>query len=1192
LEGTVDGVSFQEQRTLQEGQNTLTKTATDSLGNTSTASIIVTLDTIAPTITLTQPATPTNQDVILSYTASDNITPQAQITVTGNNSPYTQAGEYTVTLTATDQAGNSAQSNTVIFTIDREGPVIIITSPLNNTLLNTPIITLEGTVDGVSFQEQRTLQEGQNTVTKEAADSLGNTSSTSITVTLDTQAPTITLTQPTTPTNQNVTLSYATSDNISPPTAITVSGDNSPYTQAGEHTVTLTATDQAGNSAQSNRVIFTIDKTGPNIIITSPQDNTILNTPIITLEGTVDGTPFQEQRTLIEGQNTLTKTAADPLGNTSSASITVTLDTIAPIITLTQPTTPTNQNVTLSYTTSDNISPPALITVSGDNSPYTQEGDYSITLTATDQAGNIASSEPISFEVDKTPPLAVIVTDDGAYTSDPTQLHATWSTSSDAVSGIKEYQCAIGTSVGATDIRNWTSVGIDREMIYAGLSLLNGPTYYISVRVIDNANNISDTSSTNGIKYNASPVNVSIAPSSGSSAHGQEVLFTTTYQDADGYGNIDFCRLLINTSVSGVECFHGNYSRTTNKLYIYNDDATQWLGGYAPGSSNIIENSYCKVDCSKTTISRVDDTLAVTWAVTFKNTFTGAKNAYLYVKDIAGVGDDWTQKGTWEITNTAPRGASISPSSGSSQLNEEVLFTTTFKDNEGYETIQSAAFGIKNTDVTLCFHGYYNPTEGLLYLRSEDASSWIGGFAPGSANIIEHTIAKLDCSNTTVSGSGDSLIITWAATVKSASAGDKITWLYAWDGIDDTNGWDTVGTWTINDPPQNISVSPLDGTSLPNQEVLFTTTLKDLNGYDDIKEARFLVDTVRSPVNNFYGYYEKSTNKLFLLNDDNSQWLGGFAPGSPNVVENSYTKLNCANTTVTGFGDTLEVTWAAIFKDNFTGAKKTFMHVKDYAGASDDWTEMGTWTINTPPENISISPSSGSSAHGQEVIFTSVYRDQDGYEDIKQAFLKINNTSSSRNCFYGYYDKPTNKLYLLSDDSSTWYGGFAPGSPNIIENSYTKLDCSRITVSGSGDDLTITWSATFNDNFVGTKNLYLYVRDQLDRFAGWEARGTWVINNLPNITSISLSSPNNFHQGWPITIGATASDPDGNTIEYRYSKDSTTIQDWTTLSQITWNPLPSDFGERTIKVEVRDTYAIGNSKQQQIFIFQKPIISE
>lgn len=90
--------------------------------------------------------------------------------------------------------------------------------------------------------------------------------------------------------------------------------------------------------------------------------------------------------------------------------------------------------------------------------------------------------------------------------------------------------------------------------------------------------------------------------------------------------------------------------------------------------------------------------------------------------------------------------------------------------------------------------------------------------------------------------------------------------------------------------------------------------------------------------------------------------------------------------------------------------------------------------------------------------------------------------------FYAYYDQNTNKLYVRDNAGTTWLGGYAPGSSNVIENSYAKLNCAATTVQGSGNTMTVTWSVALKSTFTGTKNTYLYVRDDSNAYAGW----TWV----------------------------------------------------------------------------------------------------
>lgn len=181
-----------------------------------------------------------------------------------------------------------------------------------------------------------------------------------------------------------------------------------------------------------------------------------------------------------------------------------------------------------------------------------------------------------------------------------------------------------------------------------------GRRHLYRITAVDNAQpaNESDPSDTISVFINNAPFVGAIIPSQGSSRAKKAVNFTTTYTDADGWQDIQYVNLLINTSTSGSRCFYGYYNQNTNKLYIRNNANTAWLGGYTPGSNNVIGNSYVKLNCASTTVSGSGNTLTVNWNIVFKPTFVGAKkkNMYLYVKDDYGAYNDWTLKGTWAVT--------------------------------------------------------------------------------------------------------------------------------------------------------------------------------------------------------------------------------------------------------------------------------------------------------------------------------------------------------------------------------------------------------------------------------------------------------------------------------------------------------------------------------------------------------------
>ena len=149
-----------------------------------------------------------------------------------------------------------------------------------------------------------------------------------------------------------------------------------------------------------------------------------------------------------------------------------------------------------------NISTSTSITVS--DLSLVENTKYYALVRATDNAGNVSAIMiGDGITVDLSSPIGGIVNDgliaDIAYTSALNTLSGNWTTFSDQISGIGDYQYAIGTTLNGTDVKDWASNGIDTLFTYSGHELLNTQAYYLSVKAIDNVGNISDTISSNGV---------------------------------------------------------------------------------------------------------------------------------------------------------------------------------------------------------------------------------------------------------------------------------------------------------------------------------------------------------------------------------------------------------------------------------------------------------------------------------------------------------------------------------------------------------------------------------------------------------------------------------------------------------------------------------------------------------------------
>ena len=233
--------------------------------------------------------------VTFNVTAIDNV--DGFVTPTITTSPTAglvsgsafPVGTTTVTVEATDVAGNSSQSTFNVTVDDTEAPVV--TAPANITVdtdpgANSAVVTfMASSTDNVGVDTQvadfpsgTAFPAGSTIVTVTATDAAGNAGTDTFTVTVnDNQAPVVVapanITVPTDPGVNTAVVNFVVADatdNVDPP--ITPVVTSSPTTglnsgsafPIGVTTLTLVATDSEGNSAQAQFQV-TVTNSGPSI---------------------------------------------------------------------------------------------------------------------------------------------------------------------------------------------------------------------------------------------------------------------------------------------------------------------------------------------------------------------------------------------------------------------------------------------------------------------------------------------------------------------------------------------------------------------------------------------------------------------------------------------------------------------------------------------------------------------------------------------------------------------------------------------------------------------------------------------------------------------------------------------------------------------------------------------------------------
>ena len=429
-------------------------------------------DITPPSVNLISPANITynTMQIPINYTSSDANLQTTWYQYNGTNKTLTanrtltalDNKESTLILWANDTAGN-INSTSVTFTVDTIPPSVNLISPTNSTY-NTTQIPLNYTSSDANLQTTwyqynstnttltanitlTALNNQESTLILWANDTAGNINSTSVTFTVDTTPPTVTITSPANNKYFNVgtvEFSFIITDNLAPNTTYTSSlGNGTALNDTTISTIFLdlsdgiydwgvTATDPSGNKASAS-VTFTVDTTPPDVNLISPANTTYNSTSIplnytssdtnllsiwysyngggATLTSNISFTALNNQ------QSTLTLYANDLAGNTASTAVTFTVDTIPPDVNIISPanTTYYTTSIPINYTSSDTNLQTTWYQYNSTNTTLTanitltalNNQESTLILWANDTAGNINSTST-TFTVDEIPPTITL----------------------------------------------------------------------------------------------------------------------------------------------------------------------------------------------------------------------------------------------------------------------------------------------------------------------------------------------------------------------------------------------------------------------------------------------------------------------------------------------------------------------------------------------------------------------------------------------------------------------------------------------------------------------------------------------------------------------------------------------------------------------------------------------------------------
>jgi uncharacterized protein (TIGR03437 family) len=151
------------------------------------------------------------------------------------------------------------------------------------------------------------------------------------------------------------------------------------------------------------------------------------------------------------------------------------------------------------------------------------------------------------------------------------------------------------------------------------------------------------------------------------------------------------------------------------------------------------------------------------------------------------------------------------------------------------------------------------------------------------------------------------------------------------------------------------------------------------------------------------------------------------------------------------------------------------------------------------PAPVSLMPFQGT---GPNATLTAVYAHPNGWASIRSAEFIVNprwEPGSRGGGCYIKYAPGTGLFTLIADDGNSVAGTTRPGSLTNITNSQCTLNAANSSVTGSGNNLTIATSLTFQPTFIGQRHIWMQAVDYNNFSTNWLVYGVW----FPTATTVN-----------------------------------------------------------------------------------------
>jgi len=286
----------------------------------------------------------------------------------------------------------------------------------------------------------------------------------------------------------------------------------------------------------------------------------------------------------------------------------------------------------------------------------------------------------------------------------------------------------------------------------------------------------------------------------------------------------------------------------------------------------------------------------------------------------------------------------VSPASGSGASQ---TFTFTVTEPLGGQALDVVDILINNSlDARGACYLAYSRTAGVLYPVNDAGAALPTGIPLNGNGSVGNSQCSVSGPGSSVSGSGGVLTLTFAVTFSPAFGGNKVVYLAARDGQNNT-GWQAVGTWGVpGAPPASLTVPGVTPARVTGLNQALTFTFNDPKGAQDLGVVNVLINDSLDGSQACYLAYSRSGNVLYLVNDAGTALL-------PGLVLNGSGSLSNGQCTVSGFsssadvgGNSLTLTLGLSFRPTFAGNRVIYAAARDQGDANNSgWQAVGTWTV-------------------------------------------------------------------------------------------------------------------------------------------------------------------------------------------------------------------------------------------------------